>query len=325
MAKRYTVLVADRATGAVRRFTVAVRPMLLALMGVLLLPFLVGLGARWQVRSELEYLRTRNATLEVENTNFRAATGQLTSQVWSLQQAVDELVTKSALSADVRTAMARLPDGVREKALGGPTLEDLEGSGDPSRDRASSSAIGGGSLRSEAIDAVLAATVATPQDTHDVLRLLIDSLQRRLTTVGPNLERQAALANATPSIWPALGWLSSGYGYRRDPFTFRRSSHVGLDVVGRVGDPVRASADGVVKVSGWDGGYGNTVTIAHGFSMDTRYAHLSRTRVKVGEQVQRGDIIGYVGSTGRATSAHLHYEVWINGRPVNPISLLASR
>ena len=128
--------------------------------------------------------------------------------------------------------------------------------------------------------------------------------------------------SCTPSIWPASGWISSPFGIRRDPFTGRRRFHEGIDITNRVGAPVIAPADGVVVFAGRNGGYGKVIYISHGFGITTRYGHLSRILVKVGQHVQRGDVIGKIGNTGRSTGPHLHYEVRINNKPVNPINFI---
>ena len=128
--------------------------------------------------------------------------------------------------------------------------------------------------------------------------------------------------SSTPSIWPAQGWVSSPFGWRRDPFTGRRRFHEGLDITNRVGTPVVAPADGIVVFAGRNGGYGNVVYISHGFGITTRYGHLYKIFVKKGMHVQRGDVIGEIGNTGRSTGPHLHYEVRINNKPVNPVNFI---
>jgi murein DD-endopeptidase MepM/ murein hydrolase activator NlpD len=139
------------------------------------------------------------------------------------------------------------------------------------------------------------------------------------------VERRHALAAATPTIWPAHGWLSSGYGRRADPFTGDPDFHSGLDISTGRGAPVYATADGTVVSASSSGNYGNLVVVDHGFGIVTRYAHLSRFTVKPGAKVSRGDLIGLVGATGRATAPHLHYEVLVNGRLMNPLRLLTAR
>jgi murein DD-endopeptidase MepM/ murein hydrolase activator NlpD len=117
--------------------------------------------------------------------------------------------------------------------------------------------------------------------------------------------------------------IGSLYGYRSDPFTGRARFHSGVDIKARWGDPVGASHTGVVQFAGWYHGYGNLIIINHGGGVTTHYAHLSGYAVSVGMRVERGTIIGQAGSTGRATSPHLHYEVRINDNPVNPLQPLA--
>jgi len=117
--------------------------------------------------------------------------------------------------------------------------------------------------------------------------------------------------------------VGSSFGYRRDPFTRRERFHSGLDIKARLGDPVGASLGGVVRYAGWYHGYGNVVIVEHGGGVATHYAHLSAFAVEVGQEVARGTIVGYAGSTGRATSPHLHYEVRIAGNPVNPLEAVA--
>jgi murein DD-endopeptidase MepM/ murein hydrolase activator NlpD len=113
---------------------------------------------------------------------------------------------------------------------------------------------------------------------------------------------------------------TSGYGYRRDPKRGGSRLHRGIDLAAPRGTPIFATADGVVTSSKFESGYGNTVRIQHGFGFETVYAHQSRIRVKPGQRVSRGDRIGDMGRTGRATGVHLHYEVHLNGRPVNPMT-----
>ncbi|MBT4364509.1 MAG: M23 family metallopeptidase [Desulfobacterales bacterium] len=132
------------------------------------------------------------------------------------------------------------------------------------------------------------------------------------------LEGQRNLLSSTPAISPANGWITSRFGYRTSPFTGLREFHKGLDIAARKGTPVIASADGVVSFSGNKGTLGKTIVIDHGHGMVTRYAHLSKTLIKRGASIKRGDVIGNVGSSGLSTGFHLHYDVRLNGVSVNP-------
>ena len=121
-----------------------------------------------------------------------------------------------------------------------------------------------------------------------------------------------------PTVWPVKGPISSGFGFRIDPFNFKRANHEGLDIYAPTGSAVEAPADGIVTQAGWQGGYGRVIFLDHGNGFSTRYGHLSLLLTYKGSQVRRGDRIGLVGSTGRSTMSHLHYEVRWEGEPINP-------
>jgi murein DD-endopeptidase MepM/ murein hydrolase activator NlpD len=132
------------------------------------------------------------------------------------------------------------------------------------------------------------------------------------------LEGKKKQLACTPSVWPTRGWLTSGFGYRIDPFTGLRQMHEGLDIANRIGTPINAPADGVVYRVFNNFGFGLMVEINHGYGIITRYGHLSKAYVKVGQRVKRSERIAAMGNTGRATGPHLHYEVRLNGVPLNP-------
>lgn len=124
--------------------------------------------------------------------------------------------------------------------------------------------------------------------------------------------------NAIPSIWPVHGRLTAGFGQRMDPFSGEQAFHPGIDIADAVGTDVEATGDGLVIEAEPDAGYGRSILIDHGDGITTRYAHLSKIFVVVGEQVKKGELIGAIGVSGRTTGPHLHYEVRIHGTPVNP-------
>lgn len=128
-----------------------------------------------------------------------------------------------------------------------------------------------------------------------------------------------------PTIWAHLGKINNEYGFRRNPFGGRSYEfHSGMDIDGNRGDNVLAPANGIVTKAGWQGGYGNLIEIDHGNGLTTRYGHLSQGNVQTGDTVQRGQLIGLIGSTGRSTGPHLHYELRMNDKPINPRRLLPS-
>ena len=149
-----------------------------------------------------------------------------------------------------------------------------------------------------------------------------DTVDPRFARLGASLERMAALEKGLariPNTLPAsLEYISSGFGYRSDPFTGGAAFHAGLDFRGPVGAPIYAAAAGTVSFVGQRQGYGNVVEVSHGNGLMTRYAHMSRTEARVGQKVEAGGEIGKIGNTGRSTGPHLHFEVRINDRPVNP-------
>ncbi|MEO0872688.1 MAG: M23 family metallopeptidase, partial [Pseudomonadota bacterium] len=147
-------------------------------------------------------------------------------------------------------------------------------------------------------------------------------LDPRFERLGLSLSRMATLERALdgiPQVVPhANVSITSNFGYRRDPFTRRGAMHPGIDFRGKVGSPIYAAAPGTVVYAGWRGGYGRLVEIRHDNGLVTRYAHLARIDAKVGDSVAAGETVGGLGSSGRSTGPHLHFEVRINGKPVNP-------
>jgi murein DD-endopeptidase MepM/ murein hydrolase activator NlpD len=148
--------------------------------------------------------------------------------------------------------------------------------------------------------------------------LLAQNLERVETRVSDNFQ----LLSSTPSIWPVAGLLASGYGWRRDPFTGQRAYHDGIDIAAPPGRPIQAAAGGVVAKVLQYGGLGRAVYLSHGFGVTTVYGHMSRVLVRPGQRIERGETVGLVGNTGRATGYHLHYEVHIDGRSVSPLPYL---
>lgn len=132
------------------------------------------------------------------------------------------------------------------------------------------------------------------------------------------LTKQEMLAH-TPSIWPAQGWVTSGFGFRTNPFTGLTQMHEGVDIANQIGTIVIAPGNGFVSDIGSDWVHGKFLVISHGFGMTTQYSHLNKVLVKIGQKVKRGDKIAEIGATGKTTGPHLHYEVRLHGVPVNPM------
>ena len=285
--RRYAFIVADRATGAVRRFSVSAALVAIVTTAAVGMPLGWVLHAGWGAHIEILGLRLDNARLEIENSDYRATTRELVGNIASIQAIIDDLAARTPLDAlRVRATTERLP---------------------------------------ATLAAALRPNVAgpVPGQTFGNLRRLLDSLNDKLEAVRHGVAFREALAEATPTLWPVDGWVSASYGYRRDPFTGVRDHHPAIDISTRPGEPVYATATGLVSSARRNGAYGNLVEISHGFGLNTRYGHLSTFAVRSGDTVERGDLIGHAGATGRATGNHVHYEVWVNGRTINPLRLIS--
>jgi murein DD-endopeptidase MepM/ murein hydrolase activator NlpD len=306
-SRRYTILIADRTSGVVRRVTVSARPVVLVACAAVTLPVLVGVGSAWKARTDVAGLYASHQALEIENASYRSATEALAGQITTLQSAIADLGAKSALDPSLAGAIDKLPALVKSQAMGGSSV--------PAREAA----------KPDSVYARTLSALSSPDDTFGLLRTLLEGLESRLHVVRANVDKRNALADATPSIWPAHGWLSSTMGFRTDPMNGGRDYHSGLDIAGDRGQPVYATAAGTVTQAGYQGAYGNLIVLDHGFGLQTRYGHLSGFSVKKGERVKRGDVIGRLGATGRATGTHLHYEVLANGKLLNPLRLLTQQ
>jgi murein DD-endopeptidase MepM/ murein hydrolase activator NlpD len=140
-----------------------------------------------------------------------------------------------------------------------------------------------------------------------------------------DMYEQSDRVSRKPSIWPTDSrrrQITSRFGYRKDPFSRRMRHHSGTDVAAPHGERIQVTARGTVKDAGWDNYLGNFVRVDHGYGVETWYGHMSKIGVSVGQQVERGDSVGKVGSTGRSTGPHIHYEVHVNGKRVDPAKYL---
>lgn len=285
--KRYSVILANGSAGKRRRLVVSLEAALAAVVLCVGTPVTLLALAYWGSLHEVDRLRLENAQLRVENSSYRAAASQITEQMASLRFAMTELAGRTEGSEAVaRRAFRRLPTA--------STSQIWQSAGIP-----------------------------VERSAFSRLEGLLSSLGNRLALVRRGVAYREALAEATPIMWPTEGWISGTYGYRSDPFTGERDFHAGVDISTRKGQPVYATATGKVFSAGRNGAYGNLVEIDHGFELVTRYGHLAEFAVAVGDTVRRGDVIGYVGATGRATGYHVHYEVWVGDRTVNPMLLYA--
>ena len=301
LVKRYSFIVADRSTGVVHRFALSVRPKLVAAL-VAALPLAWVANATWLGGSRFDpaewlssprwtmndRLRSFNALLQTEIERYSATTVDVSRRVAALQLAVEALRDQSVVDPRVSQAMTQLAEVDRSRAAS--------------------------ALRTVAQTA--------PTETLDLLHDLLDVLEIELGAARDGIRLRRDLAAATPFNLPTPGRISARYGWRRDPFTAERTFHPALDISTGYGQPVRATAGGRVAEAGRNGNLGKMIEIDHGFGRRTRYGHLSEFAIRVGDDVDRGQVIGYAGATGRATGSHVHYEVLVGDRRTNPLRLV---
>lgn len=282
--KKFTVLVIPEGSHRVRRF--GVKRSALNWAAAALVVFLLGVSGLVfdYMRTNLD--RAELSRLQLENSEQRDELHRLVVRLEDLRK---EMVVLAQNDAKVRV-MAKLsrPKADSLVGIGGPDPEDVS------------------------------------QEFTDIQRR-IDSVRRQIDLQRESQEEiqgflndQRSLLAAKPSGWPVKGWTTSGFGMRKDPFSGRRKMHEGYDIAARTGTAVVATADGIVSQSKTEPGYGKMVVIDHGYGYRTYYGHNSKNYVKVGQRVKRGDRIAAVGNTGRSTGSHVHYEVRLNGVPVNP-------
>lgn len=280
----YTLIVVPHAKARFRKFQVQVRfvKWVAAVGGAIAL---VGAGMLVHYTriayevSELRKLRAENRILSAKTQEYEQNAGRLQAKVAQLQN----LVTKLGVMA-----------GLEQPPLDGPAQAGVGG----------------------------VSAMETSVPTHPSLQTMdrnLNVLTEKSTKLEAFYRDQRVLLASTPSIWPVRGYLSAGFGQRLDPFTGRKDFHPGIDVSSPNGTRVVAPADGLVVSVGRQGGYGNAIVVDHGYGVVTRYGHLSGFNVKAGQRVRRGEVLGFVGSTGRSTGPHLHYEVWVRDQAQNPI------
>ncbi len=282
--KQHTIIVVPHARARFRQFQVTSR-LLWSVATAVSLSLLLGVvfGVLWlqSVRKNREV-----TSLVAENQDLRGRTKSLNAKLESLEKVLAEF--------EERTRRLSIVAG-------------LSGSPDPGTGGV------GGLTALPADDARHTEAVLEEASRRGLL------LSGRLGEVESRLSLQADQLALTPTLAPSLGVLTAGFGLRADPFTGRPDFHGGIDISSPKGSRIVAPASGTVVRVGWDRGYGRVVEIAHGFGIRTLFAHMEAPRVAEGQRVRRGDLVGLIGSTGRSTGPHLHYEVQVAGKPVNPL------
>jgi hypothetical protein len=293
--KRYSVLVVPEDEGRMRQVSISsgqIRAVIAGFALILLVAsfFAFGYLGRSRDAAAMAHLREENAYL------------------WSR---VAQLDSSICLFQDEMAALVETEKGLRIMADLPPIDEDVRKVG-----------VGGHSGTEPVLPSGSAeeGEPAVAQPLTDIDRLLRQAKleKRSFQEVESVFEENIDRLQHTPTIWPVSGHISRGFGKHTDPFTGRYRQHEGLDIVNRVGVPVVATADGKVIKRGWRGDYGWMVVIDHGYGYRTAYGHLDSILVGKSERVERGQTIAKLGNSGRSTGPHLHYEVHVNGAPVNP-------
>ena len=255
-----------------------------------------------------DYIQVRKKTFELNQ--LRQQTQEQKSKIHFFASKIEDLEKQLSKLKDFDKRIriiANLEKGQETTpfmGMGGPSASDI-------REK----------LRAEKNEMGLAQQMRT-----DIERLELEatSQEESLSELEKLLQSKKDMLAHTPSIWPVHGWVTSGFGFRTNPFTGLTQMHEGLDIANRIGTPVIAPADGIVSDTGKDSAYGNFIVISHGFGINSRFLHLSKILVRPGQRVKRGDKIAEVGTTGKSTGPHLHYEVRVNGIPVNPVRYIVN-
>ena len=255
-----------------------------------------------------DYIQVRKKTFELNQ--LRQQTQEQKSKIHFFASKIEDLEKQLSKLKDFDKRIriiANLEKGQETTpfmGMGGPSASDI-------REK----------LRAEKNEMGLAQQMRT-----DIERLELEatSQEESLSELEKLLQSKKDMLIHTPSIWPVQGWVTSGFGFRTNPFTGLTQMHEGLDIANRIGTPVIAPADGIISDTGKDSTYGNVIVISHGFGINSRFNHLSKILVRPGQRVKRGDKIAEVGTTGKSTGPHLHYEVRVNGIPVNPLRYIVN-
>jgi murein DD-endopeptidase MepM/ murein hydrolase activator NlpD len=335
--ERYSLIVVADETSPIRRFDVRKDLVRKAAWGAAIAACMLLIGGVDYVRvrvaqSELDALRIENADQRAKIDQF----GETLSDVEANLARLRDFERKVRIIANLPGSVAT--GGEEVTAVGSATTGDLDAGAEAARALPAPDAANAGE-ESQGLDAGDAeqrsATEGRGGDESDVAKR-VSVLQRDARRLGLIAgERELSLAElldsledkrhhlaSTPAIWPAKGWMTSRFGNRISPFTGARQFHGGIDIAGRRGTDVIAPARGKVTYAGKRGPLGRTVTIDHGYGVRTKYGHNDELFVKRGQEVERGQVIAALGSTGRSTGPHLHYTVEVKGKAVNPLDYI---
>jgi len=302
--QEYQVVIFPGATSRPRRFSIKRRTVTILLVAslvaaVLEIAFLVQYVTRSGEIWELQALRSEAVQHRQQATALSSAMEDLRKQLSTMREINIRLRVMLGLDPPKPTPSPLGLGGKEESLLITPPPGGMGGEREPFSELAAQLERKLVWLKDEAVN----------QEQH----------LRELTGIVGDKKAQWA---STPSIWPVRGWVSSGFGHRVSPFTGMDTMHGGIDISAPFHTPVKAPATGTVMTAGPEKSLGNVIVVSHGYGYKTSYGHLAKMKVKQGQTVKRGDILGEVGSTGLSTGPHLHYEIEINGNPVDPMKYI---
>jgi murein DD-endopeptidase MepM/ murein hydrolase activator NlpD len=255
---------------------------------VVLTVFLVDYFSMNVTRAKYRSLLRENAEQKKVLSDYQTSVSKLSEAIKSFKSYTEKLNVMAGLKSS---------EVLKEIGIGGGDIEGMDSGEEPSG----------------------------PQLSQSIALQDPKELAGKAEDIGKNLDvltnffaSQVAKLASTPTIWPTIGWVSSPFSYRTDPFTGKRTFHYGIDIATNYGNPIVATADGFVLKLGTDKIGGRYIVLNHGGGLTTHYLHLSKFLVKAGQKVKRGDVVGLVGKSGKALGPHLHYEVRLNNRPQNP-------
>ncbi|RUS48727.1 peptidoglycan DD-metalloendopeptidase family protein [Cohnella sp. AR92] len=328
---KYTVVIIPDASRPVQRIAVPsyLIPLCLTLVPILMIFLLTACLVLYRhFDNNADKLSRLQQKMNASSSRYEEILQDKDTSIDYLQTQIVGLTEQAAGIHEKLAEMDRLEGQVRE-LMGLPVGESDEVHASEWSDSALSlkesslSDIGKGGVEIPATDEEFQQYLDSAKRKFQNLSPALSALEIRLENMQENVQLVQEKQKATPSIWPTDSRdITSKFGIRLDPFTHRARYHAGIDFSGDIGDPIYATADGTVIWSQRDGEEGNNIKIEHGDGLLTRYMHLSKRIAQVGDKVEKGDLIGLLGNTGRSTGPHLHYEVHLNGKQIDPMPYL---
>ena len=330
--ERYSLIVVTDETKPIRRFDIPKRTLKRSLQAAGLVALLLSFGL-------VDYVRVRMDHAEL--VRLRVETGEQRARIAKFDSTVSEVESRLARLAEFERKVRTIANLPGQAAAGGEDVEkvgdgeggdleeDLQGSNTLDDEELVAEPATGDPVPRQSAGGAAARTGAPGDDRVSLLRLEAERLghvaagqELSLGELIAQLEDKHHHLISSPAIWPTKGWLTSRFGQRISPFTGLRQFHSGIDIAGEMGTPVIAPARGRVSFVGDKGPLGRAIVIEHGYGVRTHFGHNSEITVRVGQEVERGQVIAKLGSTGRSTGPHLHYGVEVKGRSMNPLDFI---